>query len=172
MKAIIIFLFSLLFMYLDFLFAEFSPVMVSGLEVYFVPRLLLMYVLLISIYVSPSMSAFIGIVTGLMLDVYIGSVYGVHAFGMVAFVAFMHTAFRVFYKDFVAMAFVILLLTFLYETYIYFIYRVLDLVYMPIFDYLALRAAPSLLLNALLFFFVFVIALKTSKVRNNLRSRH
>lgn len=172
MKAIIIFLFSLLFMYLDFLFAEFSPVMFSGLEVYFVPRLLLMYVLLISIYVSPSMSAFIGIVTGLMLDVYIGSVYGVHAFGMVAFVAFMHTAFRVFYKDFVAMAFVILLLTFLYETYIYFIYRVLDLVYMPIFDYLALRAAPSLLLNALLFFFVFVTALKTSKVRNNLQSRH
>jgi len=82
MKAIIIFVFSLLFMYLDFLFAEFSPVMVSGLEVYFVPRLLLMYVLLISIYVSPSMSAFIGIVTGLMLDVYTGSVYGVHAFGM------------------------------------------------------------------------------------------
>src|SRR5699024_11152786 len=172
MKAIIIFVFSLLFMYLDFLFAEFSPVMVSGLEVYFVPRLLLMYVLLISIYVSPSMSAFIGIVTGLMLDVYTGSVYGVHAFGMVAFIAFMHTAFRVFYKDFVAMAFVILLLTFLYETYIYFIYRVLDLIYMPIFDYLALRAAPGLLLNALLFFFVFVTALKTSKVRNNLPSRH
>src|SRR5699024_12316847 len=102
------------FMYFDFVIVEFSPVLFSGLEVYFVPSLLLMYVLLISIYVSPSMSAFIGIVTGLMLYVYTGSVYCVHAFGMVAFIAFMHTAFRVFYKDFVAMAFVILLLTFLY----------------------------------------------------------
>src|SRR5699024_10824533 len=108
MKAIIIFVFSLLFMYLDFLFAEFSFVIVSGLEVYFVLMHILMYVLMISIYVSPSMSAFVGIVTGLMLDVYTGSLYGVLTFGMVALIAFMHTAVRVFYKYFVAMAFVIL----------------------------------------------------------------
>src|SRR5699024_204635 len=172
MKAIIIFVFSLLFMYLDFLFAEFSPVMVSGLEVYFVPRLLLMYVLLISIYVSPSMSAFIGIVTGLMLDVYTGSVYGVHAFGMVAFIAFMHTAFRAFYKDFVVMAFVIVLLTFSTVPYCYFLSRVLALIYMPIFDDVAPRAAAGLLLNALLFFFVVVAAINASKVGNSLPSGH
>ncbi|WP_020008554.1 rod shape-determining protein MreD [Salinicoccus albus] len=172
MKAIVIFIASLVFMYADFLFAEISPVTISGLEVYFVPRLLLMYILLISIYISPSMSAFTGIVFGIMLDVYIGSVYGVHTFGIAAFVAFMHTAFRVFYRDVVAMAFVILLLTFVYESYIFLIYRVLDLVSLPVFDYLALRAAPSLLLNALLFIIIFVTALKTSKVRNNLQSKH
>lgn len=172
MKVIVLFIASLLFMYVDFLFAEISPVAISGLEIYFVPRLLLMYILLVSIYVSPSMSGFLGIVFGIMLDVYIGSVYGVHTFGMVAFVAFMHTAFRVFYRDVVAMAFVILLLTFLYESYIFLIYRVLNMVHLPIFDYLALRAAPSLLLNALLFIIVFVTALKTSKVRYNLRTKH
>ena len=37
MRAIIIFLFSFLLMYVDFLFAEFSPMTLGGVEVYFVP---------------------------------------------------------------------------------------------------------------------------------------
>jgi rod shape-determining protein MreD len=99
-------------------------------------------------------------------------IYGIHTFGMVMFVFFMHTAFRVFYKDFVAMAFVVLLLTFLYDAYIYFVYVVLGLVDMPLFDYFALRSVPSLLLNALLYMIVFIVSLKVSKVRKNILSKH
>ncbi|WP_271396462.1 rod shape-determining protein MreD [Salinicoccus roseus] len=172
MRAIIIFLFSFLLMYVDFLFADFSPMEIGGVEVYFVPRALLMFILLVSVYASPRMSVLLGVVFGAMLDLYIGSLYGIHTFGMVAFVLFMHTAFRVFHKDFVALAFVVLLLTFFYDLYIYFVYSVLDMVDLPAFDYLALRAAPSLLLNALIFILVFVIALKTSKVRKEVLPKH
>ncbi|WP_031548840.1 rod shape-determining protein MreD [Salinicoccus luteus] len=172
MRAIIIFLFSFLLMYVDFLFAEFSPMTLGGVEVYFVPRALLMFILLVSVYASPQMSVLLSVVFGAMLDLYIGSIYGIHTFGMVAFVLFMHTAFRVFHKDFVAMAFVVLFLILFYDMYIFFIYRLLDMVNLPAFDYLALRAAPSLLLNALIFILVFIIALKTSRIRKEVLPKH
>ncbi|GAB3070802.1 rod shape-determining protein MreD [Salinicoccus sesuvii] len=172
MRVIITFLVSFVLMYLDFAFARFSPITLNEVEVYFVPRALLMFILLLSIYTGYRMSILFAVVFGVMLDLYIGSVYGIHAFGMVAFVLFMHTAFRVFYKDFVAMAFVVLLLTLLYDIYIYLLYSILGLVDKPIFDYLALRAAPSLLLNALLFIVIFVIALKVSRVRKEILPKH
>lgn len=172
MRALVIFISCLIFMYVDFLFSDFSPLLINDLHIYFVPRMLFMYILLISIYVSPQISAFFGVLFGLMIDVYVGLVYGVHTFGIVMFVIFMHTAFRVFYKDFVAMAFVVLLLTFLYDAYIYLIYIILGLVNMPVFDYFALRSVPSLLLNALLYMIVFIVSLKTSKLRKNILSKH
>lgn len=172
MRIIVIFITSLVLMYGDFLFAEFSPFDVNQLTIYVVPKLLLMFILLMSIYINPSISSFFAIVFGVLIDIYSGLVYGVHTFGMVAFVFFMHTAFRVFYKDFVAMAFVVLTLTFLYDAYVYMIYRILGLVTLPIFDYVALRGLPSLILNALLFVIVFIIILQSSKVRKNILPKH
>ena len=104
-----------------------------------------------------------------MLDVYIGSLYGIHIFGFIAFVIFMQTAFRVFYRDFVAMAVVVLLNTFLFDLYQYAVYSVLDLISMPIFDYVALRAVPSVMINALFFVVLYVLAIQTSKVRKEFR---
>lgn len=171
MRALVIFISCLIFMYVDFLFSEFSPFLINELNIYAVPRMLFMFILLISIYVSPQISAFFAALFGLMIDVYIGLIYGVHTFGMVMFVFFMHTAFRVFYKDFVAMAFVVLLLTFLYDAYIYFVNVILGYVDMPVFDYFALRSVPSLLLNALLYMIVFVVSLKVSKLRKNILAK-
>lgn len=172
MRVVVIFMMALVLMYGDFLFAEFSPFNLGQLTVYTVPKLLLMFILLMSVYINPSISSFFAIVFGVLIDIYSGLVYGVHTFGMVAFVFFMHTAFRVFYKDFVAMGFVVLVLTFLYDAYVYMIYRILGLVTLPVFDYIALRGLPSLIVNALLFIIVFIITLKTSKVRKNLLPKH
>ena len=172
MRVVVIFMMALVLMYGDFLFAEFSPFNLGQLTVYTVPKLLLMFILLMSVYINPSISSFFAIVFGVLIDIYSGLVYGVHTFGMVAFVFFMHTAFRVFYKDFVALGFVVLVLTFLYDAYVYMIYRILGLVTLPVFDYIALRGLPSLILNALLFIIVFIITLKTSKVRKNLLPKY
>lgn len=172
MRAFVVFICCLLFMYVDFLFAEFSPLFINNFDIYIVPRMLFMFILLISVYISPQISSFFAILFGLMLDVYTGLIYGVHTFGIVAFVFFMHTAFRVFYKDFVAMAFVVLLLSFLYDAYIYLIHMVLGLIDMPVFDYFSLRAVPSLLLNAIVFTLVFIVSLKVSKVRKNVLRKH
>lgn len=169
MKAIAIFVLAFIAMYVDMLFASFSPVHVFNVDVYFVPRVLLIFVLLVSIYVSQRMGVFIAIVFGLMLDIYIGSIYGIHLFGLVASVVFMHAAFRVFYKDFIALAFVVLVLSFLYDLYVYVIYRLLAITTMPVFDYFALRATPSLLLNAILFTAIFFIVLRVSTLREQFR---
>ncbi|GAA3717344.1 hypothetical protein GCM10022378_04430 [Salinicoccus jeotgali] len=168
MRTLMIFLCAFLFMYIDFTFAEFSPASISGVTVYFVPRTLLIFILLLSIYAGSRMGIFLAVVFGAMLDIYIGSLYGIHTFGMVAFVVFMHTAFRVFHRDFVAMAFVVLLLIFFYDAYIYAIFSILGIIDMPMFDYAALRAVPSVLINALLFLIVFVVARKVSRVRKEL----
>lgn len=169
MQTIVIFIIGILLMYTDMAFTDFSPMMVFGVEVYFVPKLLFMYILLLTIYAGPGISMFFAAVFGIMLDVYIGSLYGVHIFGFIAFVVFMQAAFRVFYRDFVAMAFVVLLNTFLFDLYQYAIYRVLDFIAMPVFDYIALRAIPSVLVSALFFVILYVLAIQTAKVRKELR---
>lgn len=169
MKALAIFVVAFIAMFVDMSFASFSPVHIFSLDVYFVPRVLLILVLLISIYISQRMGIFIAVVFGLMLDIYIGSIYGIHTFGLVASVVFMHAAFRVFYKDFIALAFVVLVLSFLYDLYVYIIYRVLAITSLPVFDYLALRATPSLLLNAILFTGIFFIVLRISKLKEGLQ---
>lgn len=169
MKAIAMFVVAFIAMYIDMSFANFSPVHLFGLDVYFVPRVLLIFVLLVSIYISQRMGIFIAGVSGLMLDIYIGSIYGIHTFGLIASVVFMHAAFRVFYKDFIALAFVVLVLSFLYDLYVYVIYRVLAITTMPVFDYLALRATPSLLVNAIFFTGIFFIVLRLSKLKEGLQ---
>lgn len=169
MKVIAMFVVAFIAMYIDMAFATFSPLNIFGLTVYFVPRVLLILVLLLSIYINQRMGLFTAIVFGLMLDIYIGSIYGIHLFGLAAAVVFMHTAFRVFYKDFIALAFVILVLTFLYDIYVFIVYRLLEFTSMPVFDYFALRAVPSLLLNAVIFTAVFFIVLRISELRDNFK---
>lgn len=169
MQMIVIFIAGIVLMYLDMSFTGFSPVMMFGVEVYFVPKLLFMYILLLTIYAGPRISMFFAVLFGIMLDVYIGSLYGIHIFGFIAFVIFMQTAFRVFYRDFVAMAFVVLLNTFLFDLYQYAVYSVLDLISMPIFDYDALRAVPSVMINALFFVVLYVLAIQTAKVRKEFK---
>lgn len=169
MQMIVIFIIGMILMYADMAFATFSPMTVFGIEVYFVPKLLFMYILLLTIYAGPRISIFFAILLGIMLDIYIGSLYGIHIFGFIAFVVFMQTAFRVFYRDFVAMAFVVLLNSFLFDFYQYAVYSVLDFIAMPLFDYIALRAIPSVLVSALFFVILYVLAIQTAKVRKELR---
>ena len=169
MQMIVIFIAGILLMYTDMAFTSISPLTVFGIEVYFVPKLLFMYILLLTIYAGPRISMFFAVLFGIMLDVYIGSLYGIHIFGFIAFVVFMQTAFRVFYRDFVAMAFVVLLNSFLFDFYQYAVYRVLDFITMPLFDYIALRAIPSVLVSALFFVILYVLAIQTAKVRKELQ---
>ncbi|QQD85579.1 MULTISPECIES: rod shape-determining protein MreD [Jeotgalicoccus] len=172
MQMIVIFILGIILMYIDMTFTAFSPMMLFGVEVYFVPKFLFMYILLLTIYAGPKVSMFFALLFGVMLDVYIGSIYGIYSFGFIAFVIFMQTAFRVFYRDFVAMAFVVLLNSFFFDLYQYLIYRILEFISMPFFDYIALRAIPSVLVNAIMFTIIYVLAIQTAKVRKELRSNN
>ena len=169
MQMIVIFIIGILLMCADLSFTGFSPMTLFNVEVYFVPKFLFMYILLLTIYVGPKISMFFALLFGIMLDIYIGTIYGIYSFGFIAFVIFMQTAFRVFYRDFVAMAFVVLLNSMFFDLYQYAIYRILDFISMPLFDYFALRAVPSVLVNAFVFTIIYILAIQTSKVRKEFR---
>src|SRR5699024_9230752 len=78
MRSILLFITFFIMMFIDFSFANFSPFTLFGTEVYFVPKLLFMMLLLVSIYFGLSYGMFFSIVFGILLDVYIGTVYGIH----------------------------------------------------------------------------------------------
>lgn len=167
MRTLFLFVISFFLFYIDILFTNFSPITIANVDVYLVPKLLFMFILLISYYLGLSWSVVTALILGLMTDLYIGTIYGLHLFGFVAFVLFMNTAFRVFYRDYVTLFFVIIMNTFLFDTYIFVIYRIIDVIDMPIFDYFALRAFPSLLLNALLYLPLLVVVITLSKIRRS-----
>ncbi|OFL48153.1 rod shape-determining protein MreD [Nosocomiicoccus sp. HMSC067E10] len=172
MRSIFLFIGFFTVLFLDFSFASVSPFSLLGSDVYFVPKLLFMMLLLVSIYFGRSYSIFFSIVFGVILDLYTGSIYGIHLFGFVAFVLFMHSAFRVFYRDMIGLFFVVIVNTFLFDFYIYGIYKVIGYVDLPLFDYIALRAVPSLLLNALLYIPLLIFVLVLRKIRKNVFTEH
>lgn len=167
MRSILLFITFFIMMFIDFSFANFSPFTLFGTEVYFVPKLLFMMLLLVSIYFGLSYGMFFSIVFGILLDIYIGTVYGIHLFGFVAFIIFIDTAFRVFYRDQVGLFFVVIVNTFLFDFYIYGIYKLINFTNLPVFDYIALRGVPSLLLNALLYIPLLFVVLVLRKIRKN-----
>lgn len=172
MRMIFLFLISFLLLYVDISFTNISPVDVAGLGVYFVTKLLFMFILLLSYYLGVKWSLMIALLLGLMTDVYVGTVYGLHLFGFATFVLFMNTAFRVFYRDYVTLFFVVIMNTFLFDTYIFIMYKVIGIIEMPTFDYFALRAVPSLLLNSVLYIPVLVVVIILSKVRKSVFINH
>lgn len=167
MRTIFLFLISFLLLYVDISFTNISPIDVAFLNVYFVPKLLFMFILLLSYYLGLKWSVTTALILGLMTDVYIGTIYGLHLFGFVLFVLFMNSAFRVFYRDYVTLFFVVIMNTFLFDTYIYLIYRVIGVIEMPVFDYFALRAVPSLLLNSILYIPLLIVVIILSKIRKS-----
>src|SRR5699024_4194233 len=148
MRSILLFITFFIMMFIDFSFANFGPFTLFGTEVYFVPKLLFMMLLLVSIYFGLSYGMFFSIVCGILLDVYIGTVYGIHLFGFVAFIIFMHTAFRVFYRDQVGLFFVVIVNTFLFDFYIYGIYKLINFINFQVFYYISLCEYPRFLFYA------------------------
>src|SRR5699024_12414535 len=80
-QIILIFIIVIMLMFADMSFTGFSPMTLFNVEVYFVPKFLFMYILLLTIYVGPKISMFFALLFGIMLDIYIGTIYGIYSFG-------------------------------------------------------------------------------------------
>ncbi|PTJ90004.1 rod shape-determining protein MreD [Staphylococcus simulans] len=163
MRAFYYFLIRAVLFYLDSLIALVIPMQIGGRGVIFVPHLLLMYLLIITIYKKPSIAVVLAIIFGLTTDLYYGTIYGLNTFGYLLFVILMDFFFKVYYRDHTMVFIGVWLFTIIFEIYQALIYGLLGLIKFNLWDFLLFRLLPTAFVNLLLLVIVFSLIKKLIK---------
>ncbi|UXR33914.1 rod shape-determining protein MreD [Staphylococcus simulans] len=163
MRAFYYFLIGAVLFYLDSLIALVIPMQIGGRGVIFVPHLLLMYLLIITIYKKPSIAVVLAIIFGLTTDLYYGTIYGLNTFGYLLFVILMDFFFKVYYRDHTMVFIGVWLFTIIFEIYQALIYGLLGLIKFNLWDFLLFRLLPTAFVNLLLLVIVFSLIKKLIK---------
>lgn len=163
MRAFYYFLIGAVLFYLDSLIALVIPMQIGGRGIIFVPHLLLMYLLIITIYKKPSIAVVLAIIFGLTTDLYHGTIYGLNTFGYLLFVILMDFFFKVYYRDHTMVFIGVWLFTIIFEIYQALIYGLLGLIKFNLWDFLLFRLLPTAFVNLLLLVIVFSLIKKLIK---------
>lgn len=163
MRAFYYFLIGAVLFYLDSLIALVIPMQIGGRGIIFVPHLLLMYLLILTIYKKPSIAVVLAIIFGLTTDLYYGTIYGLNTFGYLLFVILMDFFFKVYYRDYTMVFLGVWLFTILFEIYQAIIYGLLGLIKFNLWDFLLFRLLPTAFVNLLLLIIVFGLIKKIIK---------
>lgn len=163
MRAFYYFLIGAVLFYLDSLIALVIPMQIGGRGIIFVPHLLLMYLLIITIYKKPSIAVVLAIIFGLTTDLYYGTIYGLNTFGYLLFVILMDFFFKVYYRDHTMVFIGVWLFTIIFEIYQALIYGLLGLIKFNLWDFLLFRLLPTAFVNLLLLVIVFSLIKKLIK---------
>lgn len=163
MRAFYYFLIGAVLFYLDSLIALVIPMQIGGRGIIFVPHLLLMYLLIITIYKKPSIAVVLAIIFGLTTDLYYGTIYGLNTFGYLLFVILMDFFFKVYYRDHTMVFIGVWLFTIIFEIYQALIYGLLGLIRFNLWDFLLFRLLPTAFVNLLLLVIVFSLIKKLIK---------
>ncbi|MGV3141902.1 rod shape-determining protein MreD [Staphylococcus simulans] len=163
MRAFYYFLIGAVLFYLDSLIALVIPMQIGGRGIIFVPHLLLMYLLIITIYKKPSIAVVLAIIFGLTTDLYYGTIYGLNTFGYLLFVILMDFFFKVYYRDHTMVFIGVWLFTIIFEIYQALIYGLLGLIKFNLLDFLLFRLLPTAFVNLLLLVIVFSLIKKLIK---------
>lgn len=163
MRAFYYFLIGAVLFYLDSLIALVIPMQIGGRGIIFVPHLLLMYLLILTIYKKPSIAVVLAIIFGLTTDLYYGTIYGLNTFGYLLFVILMDFFFKVYYRDHTMVFLGVWLFTILFEIYQAIIYGLLGLIRFNLWDFLLFRLLPTAFVNLLLLIIVFGLIKKIIK---------
>lgn len=163
MRAFYYFLIGAVLFYLDSLIALVIPMQIGGRGIIFVPHLLLMYLLIITIYKKPSIAVVLAIIFGLTTDLYYGTIYGLNTFGYLLFVILMDFFFKVYYRDHTMVFIGVWLFTIIFEIYQALIYGLLGLIKFNLWDFLLFRLLPTAFVNLLLLLIVFSLIKKLIK---------
>ena len=111
MRTFYYFLIGILLFYIDTIIGLTIPMHFGKIDIIFVPHLTIMYILIMTVYrgfgVAMSLAFFFGIVT----DLYFGSIYGLYMFGYIILVVIVDKFFKIFYRDYSVLFFIILLST-------------------------------------------------------------
>lgn len=163
MRAFYYFLIGAVLFYLESLIALVIPMQIGGRGIIFVPHLLLMYLLIITIYKKPSIAVVLAIIFGLTTDLYYGTIYGLNTFGYLLFVILMDFFFKVYYRDHTMVFIGVWLFTIIFEIYQALIYGLLGLIKFNLWDFLLFRLLPTAFVNLLLLVIVFSLIKKLIK---------
>lgn len=155
MRTFCYFLIGAVCFYLDALIGLILPMNIAGKSIIFVPHLLLMYLLIITIYKKTSIAVTLAIIFGLTTDLYYGTIYGLNTFGYLLFVIIMDYFFKVYYRDHFMVFLGIWIFSILFEVYTAIIYGVLGLIQFNFFEFVLLRLIPTMILNLLLLILIF-----------------
>lgn len=160
MQLVIMPLIALVLFYMDALINSIWPVKLFGMDYYFKSHLLLIYLLIITVYKNPKIALILGVLFGLITDIYFGTVYGIYLFGFVIAILLMDLLFKVFYKDLKMMIVLFLGFVLLFENFYYIIFALLGIAHINYFAFLWTHVLPSLLINFILIIVVFPFILK------------
>ena len=163
MRAFCYFLIGAVLFYLDALIALVIPMQISGKSIIFVPHLLLMYLLMITIYKKPSIAVVLAIIFGLTTDLYYGTIYGLNTFGYLLFVILMEFFFKVYYRDHTMIFLGVWIFTIIFEIYQVIIYGLLGLIRFNLGEFILFRMLPTAFINLLLLIIIFSLIRKIVK---------
>lgn len=163
MRTFCYFLFGAFLFYVDSIIALITPMDIGSKEIIFVPHLLLMYLLILTIYKKPSIAVTLAIIFGLTTDLYYGTIYGLNTFGYLLFVILMDYFFKVYYRDHTMVFFGIWIFIIIFEIYTTIIYGLLGIIQFNFFDFILFRIIPTAVINLLLLLILFVPTRKLIK---------
>ena len=158
--------------YIDSIIGLVIPMHFGHFEFNLIPHLMLLYILLLTIYRGFGIGLIFAVLFGIVTDVYTGSVYGLYMFGYIILVVIVDKFFKIFYRDYSVLFFIILLSTMFLEVYVAMIYGVIGFIKFNLIEFLLLRLIPTLIINFLLLIMLFPIIIKfTKKVKNTIDSK-
>ncbi len=157
MKSIYYVLIGLLMFYLDTLLTFSSPITIGHFSFILVPHLSFLFLMIIAIYKNTSTALILGVLLGIMQDLYFGQVYGVYLFGYIVSILIADKFLKVFFRDHTMLYGMILLGVIFLEIFVMVIYSLLGLIDLNMFGFLVFRILPTLILNSLLLIFMYFI---------------
>ncbi|MCS4485640.1 rod shape-determining protein MreD [Staphylococcus americanisciuri] len=167
-KAIYYVISALLCFYLDTLLTFLSPISIGHIRLIFVPHLVFLFLILITVYRNTSTALVLGILIGIIQDVYFGQLYGLYLFGYLLTILIADKFIKVFFRDHVMVYWMILCGIVFLELFVVGVYSILGLIEFQFMSFLMFRLLPTLFLNALLLIFMYAIFGRKTKVKPSL----
>ncbi|ADC87364.1 rod shape-determining protein MreD [Staphylococcus lugdunensis] len=163
MRSFLYLFFGIVLFYIDITIGLIIPFNIGNHAVKFVPQLTLMYLLMLTVYRNFGISLILGTFLGIMTDIYIGSLYGIYMFGYILLIFIIDKFFKVFYRDYIMIFFVIICATLVFQMYAALIYGAVGFIEFDIWDFILLRLLPTFILNLILLIIMFPICYKYLK---------
>ncbi|UXU60592.1 rod shape-determining protein MreD [Staphylococcus agnetis] len=156
-RASVYLIVAIICFYLDTVLTMISPIKIFGIQFIMVPRLTLIFLLLMTFYRNVYSALILGMFLGLMTDLYFGEIYGVYLIAYLILILFVEKFFSLFYRDHAVVFLVILVSVIVLDIFVAFLYHLVGLIDFNILDYLLFRAPLTLLLNAILLIFIYTL---------------
>ena len=154
-RATLYFVLGIVCFYLDTLFTLISPIHIWGEHFTFVPRLTIMFILLITFYKNLYTAIILGILLGLMTDIYFGEIYGVYLISYLLCILIAQKFFSLFYRDHVIVFLIILLSVVMLDIIVAMMYSMVGLIQFDFIQFIFFRVPTTLLLNGIFLIFMF-----------------